>query len=501
MHRIPAFCLFICFSMWSGGCAISPETIKTDSLAFGEVIEDTTNKLLVLNILRARDKAPLHFADIPALRESMQQSFSFSWLNLIGASRAPSSARDSLGVGASVQKSPSFDLNHLHSKDFITGISSPIDPKVVKYWLDRGLDRRLAMLLFFSSVEIIETRSATGPVNTIRIANSPRDSVEVIRSRAAGFGGPEALLCDRQSDFERYLKLLNNVRTFFAHNYRERRLLARDLKPGTAEDSKNLQAFAALDQSKVQLVFDREKGTYSVYSLSSDQKIAFCFYGESESAAASATAELGVIESGREAATDRRTCHQSVVDVGAEDAARRTVSPSAVFFRGPAEVKEASRYCGIYNRFSGIAPRPAAAPDGYPRLELKLYIRSVGEIFQFLGDLLHYQEEVRRHVEGNPQLALKLNSPVTFGYCGDTPEPGCNDVFLRLDGNPCNARFSLTYRDQHYRVSNFDPAPCSPEPNARKDHTLEVLSVLHQLVGLNKAATDIRSTPAVQLLP
>ena len=150
----------------------------------------------------------------------------------------------------------------------------------MKYWLDRGLDRRLVLLLFFSAVEIIETQSEKGPVNTIRIANSPREAVDVIRNRTAGFAGTEPLLCDRQSDFERYLKLLNNVRTFFAHNYRERRLLARDLKPGTAEDSKNLQAFAALDQSKVQLVFDRERGTYSVYSLSTDQKIAFCFYGE-----------------------------------------------------------------------------------------------------------------------------------------------------------------------------------------------------------------------------
>jgi hypothetical protein len=40
-----------------------------------------------------------------------------------------------------------------------------------------------------------------------------------------------------------------------------------------------------------------------------------------------------------------------------------------------------------------------------------------------------------------------------------------------------------------------------PEQAARRDHTLEILGVLHQLVGLNKSATDIRSTPAVQLLP
>ena len=505
MHRILALGLSMCLS----GCMISPTAIKSDTLGFGEVIEDTTNKLLVLNVLRARDKAPLHFADIPVLRQSMQQSFTLSLLDFIGAPRHATSTRDSVALGTSVQKTPSFDLNHLHSKEFITGMTSPIDPKVVKYWLDRGLDRRLALLLFFSAVEITETQSEKGAVNTIRIANAPREAADVIRNRKQGFAGNEALLCDRQSDFERYLKLLNNVRTFFAHGYRERRLLARDLTPGTAADSRNLQAFAALDQTKVQLVYDSKRGTYSLYSLAGDQKIAFCFYGEAEaSAAASTTGDLGVIESGREPATDRRSCFQSIVDVSAEDTARRSVSPSPVFFTGAAETSEASRYCSIYNRFSGIVPKPAATPGGYPKRELRLYIRSVGEIFQFLGDLLHYQDEVKRHLESNP-LAMKLNTPVTFGYCGDTPEPGCDDVFLRLDADPCNSRFSLTYREREYRVGNFDPphdsdrggANCRSDVSRQRDHTLEVLSVLHQLVGLNKSATDIRSTPSVNVLP
>ncbi len=172
-------------------------------------------------------------------------------------------------------------------------------------------------------------------------------------------------------------------------------------------------------------------------------------------------------------------------------------------------MSDASRYCGIYNRFTGTGPAAVKSGD-YPRLELRLYIRSVGEIFQFLGDLLHYQDEVRKFLDANAQAKHKLNTPVTFGYCGDTPEPGCEDVFLRVDGDPCNARFSLTYRDKDYHVGNFNPpgemqrqggAACRPDSTPRKDHTLEILSVLHQLVGLHKSATDIRSTPSVNVLP
>jgi hypothetical protein len=90
---------------------------------------------------------------------------------------------------------------------------------------------------------------------------------------------------------------------------------------------------------------------------------------------------------------------------------------------------------------------------------------------------------------------VKLNTPVTFGYCPDDPGPGCDDVFFRLDGDPGNARFTLAYRDREYAVANISSV------TPRKDHTIEILSVLHQLVNLNKSASDIRATPSVQVLP
>jgi hypothetical protein len=293
----------------------------------------------------------------------------------------------------------------------------------------------------------------------------------------------------------------------FAHSYRERRLLARDVQAGSPENSRNLQAFAALDQSKVQLSYDAKRGTYNVYSLSADQKIAFCFYDPARSAGP-ASAQYEFIDSGRESGSDRRNCFQAVVDVGVEEPTRR-IPPTPVFFPGVREVEEPSHYCSLYNRFSGSGAEPPQSPGGYPKRELRLFIRSVGEIFQFLGDLIHYQEEIRRHFEQTPQPGIKLNTPVTFGFCADNPEPGCDDVFVRLDADPCNARFSLRYRERDYFVGNFDPpgpdarrdVSCQPDPATRKDHTIEVLGVLHQLVGLNKSATDVRATPTVQVLP
>src|SRR6185503_18385909 len=98
MYRVLAVVLAFVLS----GCGISTGIIKSDALDFGGIIEDTTNKLLVTNVLRARDKAPLHFADIPIVRESIQQSASFSLLQFTGG-RLPTQTTDALTAGGGIQ--------------------------------------------------------------------------------------------------------------------------------------------------------------------------------------------------------------------------------------------------------------------------------------------------------------------------------------------------------------------------------------------------------------
>jgi hypothetical protein len=488
--------LLLAFSLT--GCALGVRSIKSDTIAFDDVIEDTTNKMLLLNVLRARDKAPLHFADIPVIRESLPQSYNVGLSKIIGTQRN-TTVRDTLVLGGTFGATPSFDLNHLNSKEFATGIASAIDPKIVKYWLDRGLDRRIVLLLFFSAVEIVETPAGGGPQRLIRIMNSPRDAIDIIRRREQPLPAEEELRCDGQSDFERYLKLFNSLNRFFAHAYRERRLLARGMNLDHEKDGKSLQGFAALDQNKVQLVYDKGLGAYSLYAMSPEPKVAFCFHDDSRPGAAS---QFEFITAGAAGGGDRRNCSQAVVDTPPEDSTRAATSEAPVFFAGPKSVTKPTDYCSIFNRFT--IP-PAASGADAPRLELRLYIRSVGEIFQFLGDLVQYQDEVKRQLEANPRTPLRLNTPVTFGYCGDTPTPGCDDIFFRLDGQACNARFSLDYRNHSYFVANYNPPPsgnaCNlPHPLPR-DHSLEVLAVLHQLVGINKSASDVKATPFVQVLP
>jgi hypothetical protein len=198
------------------------------------------------------------------------------------------------------------------------------------------------------------------------------------------------------------------------------------------------------------------------------------------------------------AAAGERNCFDPLVEIQPEKPKGSERPEKPIVHTSPKTGDKASEYCKIFNRFVRIGTQQKSDP----KLKLRLHIRSVGEIFQFLGDLVYYQDELARLKTVDPKAVAYLNNPVTFGYCSDEPSAGCDDVFIRLD-DACNARFSVSYRNGMYHVADFNPSlnGCPSRANGAKDHTLAVLAVLHQLIGLNRSATDIRQTPAVQLVP
>ncbi len=210
---------------------------------FDDIIEDTTDKLLVLNILRAKDKAPLHFDEIPSIHESVTGSTSVQAVWPFGPLNK-SVARNTLTAGANIQLAPSFEIDNLATKDFVTGMSTPIDPKFVKYWLDRGLDRRVVLLLFFSAIDVTVSNSGSGSIqkHTIRIRNSPRDAIDALyasppaidTAKTASLGARELNLCKGQTDFQHYLKLINNLTSFTAQSAPQKKAILEGIsgRPG-----------------------------------------------------------------------------------------------------------------------------------------------------------------------------------------------------------------------------------------------------------------------------
>jgi hypothetical protein len=502
MHAVRIFVLSAALSLVLTGCGVQSAVIRSQALSYDDVIEDTTDKLLLLNILRAKDKAPLHFDEIPRISESIQATASVQATWPFGATDTANKpmTRNTVTPGLQVQATPTFEVDHLDTKDFVTGIASPIDPKFVKYWLDRGLDRRIVLLLFFSAATITEVDTSGGQkkaVRAIRLMNSPRAASETLKEQLKvsqesqeGDVSEELLRCDTLSDFQHYLKFIDFLAPFAPQYYKERHTLAKNV---TIDVPSLLKELGSMDPAKYQLTPNSEhSGNWDVAAISAEPKTELCPIG-------AAPASPG--------------CMQLDVDTTAEQASAGQVSPWPSPMIENRGTRGPSRYCALFN---GLMAGHVAQDASNPQLEIdiRLEMRSVGEMIQFLGDLLEYQDELAG-VFGHDTTArqLKLNEPLTFGYCADEPpglgRVGCDDVFFNLPSDTCNSRFAVTYRGRTYAVPNYEPpgtdacqtGEASRRSTNAKDHTLEVLSVVHQMVDLQKSAQDIRETPYVQVLP
>jgi hypothetical protein len=440
MRTVIAMVLAVCLA----GC-IPASIIRDRAIEQNVTIEDVTDTLLVANILRARDHAPLQFADIPLIHESFQVSAGVTPTFLFGPVH-PGSGSHTVAPTVTVQEAPTFDLNNLDTQEFVTGIMSPIKAQVVKYWLDRGLNDQLALQLFFSSITITVGKGETA--QSLTIHNDPR-----------GVVGNEKQA--REDGYLAYLRLINSL------NGRFKVVEAPDLTPVgppfAANMDKHLKELSKVDVDKYELdplepnpdpvarhkepytlVEEPVEGKiyprYQLFSVS-DKKVLICFNSEKASP------------------RDRKLCRESG-GASPENKPQATYPPC----RRPEDLLRT--YC------SGAT--------------LKFAVRSAGDVVHFLGDLIWLQEN-------NRLPHWELHNPVTLGYCEESAAPHCTDTLFSIvretQGSP--GRLRVPYRGDYYTVPN----------STSENHTLEVLAITAQLINLNKSAKELRSTPTVQIIP
>jgi hypothetical protein len=148
------------------GCSASP-LIGFHAADYRETEASAGDSQLLLNILRAKDELPIHFADLSNIHGSIQLTAG-STATLPFAHFAGSATPSSYGPSVGAQTSPTFDVGTLDTQDFTRGILSQLDPRVVKALFDQGVDPRIMMLLFFS-----EYRKPNGKVLLNTMACDP----------------------------------------------------------------------------------------------------------------------------------------------------------------------------------------------------------------------------------------------------------------------------------------------------------------------------------------
>lgn len=432
------------------GCSLS-NFIKSDTSDYTQTYDEMTNVGLVTNILRARDYAPLNFSALSDIHMQMTLGGSLATTMPVGPFNH-ATTRATLGTGQSginASVNPSIEIAPLDTQEFTRGILTPIDPVLVKYYMDREMPQKLLMFLVFSQIKTADI--TTGPET-----GRPGNPTKPVRPTQY-FNDPSQP--ERLEAFASYIdEIIGNrpdVHVVTANRYTG--LIPIGPKFTFVPDAKDFKDMTALDPAKFRLQYTEKGKLAQLYSVKPEPEIVFC----------RDNVPLPMVGLSDDIASNKvafPTIAPKIAPPGKSMPAAK--GPKAAPPPPPFDIASAVRDSWKRVCNAPMAPMGDEGPLGSADFGT-INIRSVEAIIQYLGALLR-----------NPQSAAIVQKHLGYSL-------------MTLSQDSDNARFTLSYMGDDYYVRQVD----------KNDRTLQVLALLTQLVSLNKVAKEIPTTRDVEVIP
>jgi len=152
------------------GCSFNRQ-LREVAVDHNQLLAETEDRLMLLNVVRAKERFPMHFSAITTLRggasvtagaevgTSLPQGGGDSTFDSAGrltASRATIGANTvTPRLSGSVTTNPSFDMIALNNEKFQRGIQQPVKTEFIEYLLQQGWKDDLVMALFIEKIEVV----------------------------------------------------------------------------------------------------------------------------------------------------------------------------------------------------------------------------------------------------------------------------------------------------------------------------------------------------------
>lgn len=163
MNKCHCMLLWALLMVLSHGCAFEKDFAR-DATLYNKTVERVGNELLLLNILRAKERRPMYFTGFTQIRGNRSGSVSSKAAFPFGGGDGNSYTGD---LSGSISSSPSFDLAVLDSQKFISGITAPISSELLKYYWDQGWPREMLLYLCVREIRITKDGETTTYVNNV----------------------------------------------------------------------------------------------------------------------------------------------------------------------------------------------------------------------------------------------------------------------------------------------------------------------------------------------
>lgn len=147
LHALP-----VISAVLLAGCSLAP-FISSNSIDYNNTVENVTNNVLVTNILRARDQAPLYFSDLALIRGAMEFNVQAQTTIPYGELYKATTRATGQAGPIAINSKPGFDLAPLNTKKFAQGMLRGIDIDIFAYFIQRRVNPKIFLNLVVSRVE------------------------------------------------------------------------------------------------------------------------------------------------------------------------------------------------------------------------------------------------------------------------------------------------------------------------------------------------------------
>jgi hypothetical protein len=441
----------VLWAMVLGGCSLSG-AIEKSSTDYNVTVEYVTNNMLVENILRARDQAPLHFTDLSLIHGSLQLQTSLQAnLPFGNVDVANQRTRNIANAAVSVSSSPSFDVAPLNTSKFTTGLFEPISVSYFQEYLHEGVPQALLMRLLVDKIDFIHPPDTHHPLIICSYENVPSGLMfgpvgpsggadQTASCPPPGFPPPpnpapsHGMASNGPAGVWDFDSLVRAWRLpLILHTYERLTPFGPQVsfnRPDTLSDLAR-----ATNSSMLLRPVPGHSKEYQFYKET--QSIALCIPGIDD--------WLG--------------------DTPWHPAKEQPRTPSLT----PGDVADSTDTPegACWQPTATVSPTDKHASDARHRWRVYVHLRSVLGIFEYLGKVIK---------QGVPPAAPR--------------DPFALNFYIKPGLSP-EARFNVLYEGAFYHVDDATPY----------DNTLQILSILNQLLNTLKNANEIPSTQSVEALP
>jgi hypothetical protein len=158
-----------CAALALSGC-VSGGSLSSRAVDYNTAAETARNEMLLLNILRARDRRPMVFTGLSRITGSVRAE------TRVGATATVNPAGPDVQAYSpsfGFTDSPTFDVAVLDSQEFTRGVMTPVSTEILEYFWDQGYNREVLLYLVVDRVEL-ECRAA-GSAPPVVLENDPSE--------------------------------------------------------------------------------------------------------------------------------------------------------------------------------------------------------------------------------------------------------------------------------------------------------------------------------------